>query len=662
MAIVVALLDRLFAFCASLRLAVMVILAIASFLAVATFYEARYGADAVGLRVYGSPTFLVLMTILAINVMAAAVIRYPWKRKQTGFVITHLGILILLLGCLISYRAAVDGRVALAEGQTENQIALLTERMGVTFTSDQGPATLSAPVELWSHGGYPSLWRYLASMVWALPDKPVWPADQLLRVPLGGGVEINVLEWLPAARLERTFVPIADDPGSGLIRGNPAARLRLSGTTPAGTVIEQQVELFQLTGDALTDGITRELFNGLIEISLWKTGYQGEVDDFLNPPDPATLPGAGKVIVRNGPVRAELSCDPDAIGKPVSIGAGWTGRVVEYLPTAEPQGGLLVRSSDLPLSPVARVELTRAGVTQSYYVSARQPFLVMRVGDDGRIGHASPGGPLLRYEHPAMYAPPSDGVALGGRLQLLQGPDGVLYARSFGGNGFRSASRATPGSVIAQWMSLDLTLEEHVPAARIDEYYVAAEVAPKDLREAMRAARVELIVDGKSHGPLWLARGAAGKPVTTARGVMTVSYGFDGYTLPFSVTLLSARRIDDPGTDNPAAFESVMLISDDQGRREQQTISMNNPMTVGGALAGLTFYQSGFDNSLGQTVSTLSVRCDPGWVIKYAGCTLICLGIFLMFYMKAYFQKPVPAPATNAAKNAATPARKPAVA
>ena len=74
-------------------------------------------------------------------------------------------------------------------------------------------------------------------------------------------------------------------------------------------------------------------------------------------------------------------------------------------------------------------------------------------------------------------------------------------------------------------------------------------------------------------------------------------------------------------------------------------ITMNKPLSV----QGLTFYQAGFSQD-GGIFSTLSVRYDPGWIIKYLGCALIVGGIFTMFYMKAYFQKP-PAPAPAAAKD-----------
>ena len=54
--------------------------------------------------VYGTGWFTALAVLLAVNVLAALLVRFPWKRRQTGFVLTHVGLLVLLLGCLLTRR------------------------------------------------------------------------------------------------------------------------------------------------------------------------------------------------------------------------------------------------------------------------------------------------------------------------------------------------------------------------------------------------------------------------------------------------------------------------------------------------------------------------------------------------------------------------------
>src|SRR6516165_6533679 len=90
--------DAVYHFLASLKLAVISISSLALALALGTFFERSYGTSAAQDYVYQSTWFAFLLAFLAINILCAALIRYPWKKRQTGFVITHAGLLILILG------------------------------------------------------------------------------------------------------------------------------------------------------------------------------------------------------------------------------------------------------------------------------------------------------------------------------------------------------------------------------------------------------------------------------------------------------------------------------------------------------------------------------------------------------------------------------------
>ena len=72
---------------ASLQLAVVLIAVYALVLAWATFVESWYGTAAAHFGIYRTWWFLLLNVVLGLNVLAAAVIRFPWKRRQTGFLV-----------------------------------------------------------------------------------------------------------------------------------------------------------------------------------------------------------------------------------------------------------------------------------------------------------------------------------------------------------------------------------------------------------------------------------------------------------------------------------------------------------------------------------------------------------------------------------------------
>ena len=59
---------------------------------------------------------------MAINILFAALIRFPWKKRQTGFVITHAGLLVLIFGSYWSMRTADEGTVGMLKGETRSMV------------------------------------------------------------------------------------------------------------------------------------------------------------------------------------------------------------------------------------------------------------------------------------------------------------------------------------------------------------------------------------------------------------------------------------------------------------------------------------------------------------------------------------------------------------
>src|SRR5688572_6293198 len=102
----------------SLKLAVTLLLFLAGIIAVATVLETDHGRAYAQWYVYHGPWFLVLLGLLGTNIFFAAAVRWPWKRHQTGFVVTHSGLLILLAGSMRTFLGGVEGQVTLREGET----------------------------------------------------------------------------------------------------------------------------------------------------------------------------------------------------------------------------------------------------------------------------------------------------------------------------------------------------------------------------------------------------------------------------------------------------------------------------------------------------------------------------------------------------------------
>ncbi len=93
------------------------ILILAVLLATGTIVESRFSTAVAKRFVYGTWWFGGFLVLLAVNLLCSALSRFPWKKYQTGFVITHLGIICILGGSLVTQKMGTDGQIALNEGE-----------------------------------------------------------------------------------------------------------------------------------------------------------------------------------------------------------------------------------------------------------------------------------------------------------------------------------------------------------------------------------------------------------------------------------------------------------------------------------------------------------------------------------------------------------------
>ncbi len=108
---------------ASLQLAVVVLVALAVLIAWGTFVESRYqDAWRAKVEVYQSWPMLVVMGVLAVNLTAVMVDRWPWKRRHLSFVLAHIGILILLLGAVLTSEWGLDGSMRVEINQSSRWV------------------------------------------------------------------------------------------------------------------------------------------------------------------------------------------------------------------------------------------------------------------------------------------------------------------------------------------------------------------------------------------------------------------------------------------------------------------------------------------------------------------------------------------------------------
>jgi hypothetical protein len=182
--------GRLLALLSSLRLAVVTMVTLASVCAYATFYEMRNGTPAVQRDIYQTPWFALILGVLAVNVFSVMVSRYPWTKHHVGFLIAHVGILLVLLGSVISLYRGLDSNMALFEGETSDRVALLERALQVSVPG------------LGMGGTFPVV----------LEKRPPGPGREQ-RFPLPGGDAVLVAdEYHPHVAISESFEPAAAGP------------------------------------------------------------------------------------------------------------------------------------------------------------------------------------------------------------------------------------------------------------------------------------------------------------------------------------------------------------------------------------------------------------------------------------------------------------------
>lgn len=199
---------RIFHFFASLELAVTLILIVAVVLSIGTIYESKYNAAIAGQLVYRAWWMQILLWLFMLNVSAAAISRLPWKKHHVGFLITHLGIIILLLGSWFTQKRGVDGILALAPGES-GRLVKIDENLLYVFRTVPGKAydlVLSEPLNF------------------DLRKPSAKPLTFKLTEPNGKKIPLTVLRYFPKA----TRAVAAEDVAAG--KGVPAVRFRLSGS------------------------------------------------------------------------------------------------------------------------------------------------------------------------------------------------------------------------------------------------------------------------------------------------------------------------------------------------------------------------------------------------------------------------------------------------
>lgn len=193
------------------------------------------------------------------------------------------------------------------------------------------------------------------------------------------------------------------------------------------------------------------------------------------------------------------------------------------------------------------------------------------------------------------------------------------------------------GTIDPGWkMPIRIAVKKSLPHSKNLSRLVDARVRPMG-SSVQPAIEIASLADSSKRN--WLSLGDK-VPMTMPSGEQ-VSVGFfpRRVILPFGIRLEKFELKVYPGTQNPAAYQSLVTVMDqipipgvDMSKNER-LISMNEPLTH----SGYTFYQASYiPGQPRPTTTILSVNADPGRVLKYLGSLLIVLGSITLYAIKSF--------------------------
>jgi len=658
---------------ASMQVAVVLIAVTTVLLVWATFVYNQYGETAARFGIYGTWWFNTLGTLLAVNILLATLIRIPWTRRQTGFVVTHVGLLVLLFGCLVTHWWGEEATLAVYETRSNSQAYMPSQHFQLTVVPAEGTEKKDdklEPIEIPFEAG-PFNWEDLRQKFWfpwrvAHRDKGVLYNKD--------GIKLELFDYysdsnsVSAPRVELEFdVPSDAMRGHGQF-GDDRTQLTLS---------VQSGGHGHMAAGSMGMGQRRSLSTGH-RVVFYMTDDSGQRKAFVDSAPEGPLGSKGQIVLHVEGEKYQLDVEKLSQGR---MPLGTTGKQVELLgfdPAmlevrlaihgGEGQPAHLRLFADMP-------EFNRhnkqAGAYGSFWFDASQlPQESEQNAEKARREATLP------------------------RIDILQGDDQKLYMRTWHSPKVRFA-----GPLDEEEGSATVAFEDtDAEVALVVEDFISAErpgLLPKpvpfdkkkcDNDRQFHQALVELTVDGKSR-KFWI-EGIPPEPmerplnesqrkiVEGKNRSVIITMPRDEINLGFAVNLKKFTRKLDPGTSRASHYSSLVdfLEVDEKDKPNEKKqpgekgkepkplvedvlISLNAPVDFAGPKSGHSYrlfqasfsgpFQPGnpvFESIVGDDLdrerlflSSLSVNHDPGRGIKYAGSLLIVLGIFIMYYMRAYF-------------------------
>lgn len=565
----------------SIRLAVPLLVAIATILIGATFYEAEVGSTVVQQEIYKSPWFGGLMFLLAVNLGTSTLLRYPWKgARKIGFAITHWGLVVIIAGSAAVIHLSVEGMML--------------------ARTDAGPvSTLRVDGDL---------------VEVAAPGQPAEQASLFIKAD--GTVVPNKVGGLSLLGYsDNTINTVRFAPGGKI--DNPAVRLVLKSDH-----MGQSLERWLAVAPAAYDTIDI----GPAELQIIKAQTADELSKALAPPaDTPAVARKGTVNISWLSQSRTIDIDRD-LNKSFELtaqGQTLTVQPTGFWPDFRLDGNRQpTTATDLLRNPAIQLLVTSGESTESWFVFGNAGFEPIRNQSEGK--------PIdFGIGYDIATTPKADAF-----FRLIVDADGELHYAAKSSKGFQSGAIAPGDSVTPGWADFELTLADYIPRARVER-----EIVPLPKGSPREGEPALLVSTDKLTQPVWVGWGQP-TAISSNEGSWFVAFSPKLLQLPFSLKLNDFIVERNEGSESVAMWTSeVSLIDSTMTTTDMvsdRSVWMNHPTWFKGWKIAQASWNPG---DLSQ--STLQIKREPWWVtgLTWLGSAMVTIGVATMFYGRAISKK-----------------------
>jgi len=601
--------NRAFRFFSSVKLAMLLIAVLIIATIIGTICESSFDARVARAYIYQASWFNFWLLLLAANLICSALSRMPWKRHHTGFLLTHLGIIVLLAGALIGRIWGVEGSMTIFKGDPANPLLTVDEHVLQVIDGDN--SSVSLPLEMinrhpspdkpWPLTTTPSGW-----VITAIDYSPALDVNMVPKATASGG-ETALHFSIKTARMGQTLDSwlMADDPDHGSFdMGLASIEFKKGTATPVAAPTAEATDLEETIfafANASAGQVTKVIRGG-------STGVKVMPVDTEAGKSP-------KVIIQSGTTEQTIEI-ATGLNKVIAIaGTPFSARVEQYWPDFRIKDGQPENASPNPNNPCVLVTIT---------------------------GHAVPIPQAADAEPDAPSALTSAGAAEAGaknHLTLYVAADGSLsYELASRKAGLSSGKLPLNTPLPTGWADWTVVADQFIPSA--EERFDAHPAPPTS--HGMHAEGILVRATREAtHVEQWVPLGWQVSVPTGPKPLM-IGYGNKQISLPIGLILKDFHVDWNEGTETPAGFKSTLEVVDQEtGNITTGECWMNHPMSVPdtwwNTLTGLTYKLSQASwNPQNLSQSSIQILRDPGWSLKWIGSLVIVIGIFSLFYLRPY--------------------------